>query len=146
MSIDGVGVGKWRLEAGQIADIEHPVGDAGRFTFFALETKAAKAAKIATNTEAGLVSAKFFTEIIPLRALEAPQALHARRRLTDETLSSSRFNRNTSRLEGRDCLETATQLYRRCALTFETSDEPECDDQFAVGGEKERRPSRTRAR
>lgn len=109
VSVDGVDVGKWRLEAGQIADVEHPVGDAGRFTFVALETKAAKAAKIATNTETGLVSAKFFTEIIALRALK--HALYARKPLTDETLYGH-ASIETHQAGGKGLSGNSTQVYR----------------------------------
>ena len=62
--------------------------------------------KIATNTETGLISAKFFTEVFALRARELPQVLYARRRIKRllVTLQSKHI-----RLEERDFLETVSK-------------------------------------
>jgi len=121
VSIDGVGVGKWRLEAGQTAEVEHPTRDPGRFTFFALETGAAEAAKIAINTETGLISAKFFTEIVALRAREEGR-MHARLRVTDEALCQASIE--THRAGGTGLSGKSAQLYRD-ADRIETSDQPD---------------------
>lgn len=61
--IDGGGVGCFRVNANSSVTIEHPVNDAGCFTFYRLGTPEATAAEIKSSTETGLISVTFFPEI-----------------------------------------------------------------------------------
>lgn len=61
--IDGSGVGCFRVNANSSVTLEHPVNDAGCFTFYRLGTSEAKAAEIKSSTETGLITVTFFPEI-----------------------------------------------------------------------------------
>lgn len=59
LSIDGDGVGVFRLESQQGAEIDRPSYDDGRFTFFELVTDEARAANLRSHSEIGLLKAIF---------------------------------------------------------------------------------------
>ena len=63
VSMDGNDVGVWRIEANGTIQIERPVHDTGRFTFYRLNTPEGKKAGLSANNDLGLISVRFTPEI-----------------------------------------------------------------------------------
>ncbi len=60
--IDGKEVGTWRIQPKSSIEIERPVNDTGRFTFYRLGSAGAKAIGLEETNELGLISATFIPE------------------------------------------------------------------------------------
>lgn len=63
VTIDGIRVGTWRVNAHDEIQIERPVHDTGHFTFFKVGTDDAREAGIAKNSNNGLISVLFKPEV-----------------------------------------------------------------------------------
>jgi hypothetical protein len=64
LSIDGKEVGNWRIPANSTIELERPVNDTGRFTFYRLGSEGALAAGLSESEAIGLISAIFIPELI----------------------------------------------------------------------------------
>jgi hypothetical protein len=60
--IDGKEVGVWRIEPHSIIELERPVGDVGRFTFYRLGSAGAAAAGLVASEQTGLITVVFIPE------------------------------------------------------------------------------------
>ncbi len=65
VAIDGKVVGSWRIPPHGKIELERPVNDAGRFTFYMLGSKEARQAGISATDAVGLVSVTFMPELPP---------------------------------------------------------------------------------
>jgi hypothetical protein len=62
VSVDGTRIGTFRIPPQGVIEMEHPVHDTGRFTFYQLGSAESAAAEIKRNTEAGLITVVFTPE------------------------------------------------------------------------------------
>lgn len=62
VSIDGVSVGTWRVSNNSKIEIERPVYDTGRFTFYALESEQSRKIGLSADDKLGLVTVTFMPE------------------------------------------------------------------------------------
>ena len=60
--IDGKEIGVWRIESQSKIELERPVGDVGRFTFYRLNSAGAAAAGLSATEQMGLVTVVFIPE------------------------------------------------------------------------------------
>jgi hypothetical protein len=65
VSIDGLEVGTWRLRGNSSIEIERPVDDTGRFTFYMLGSNQAKKIGLSATDNLGLVTVVFMPEKPP---------------------------------------------------------------------------------
>ena len=65
VSIDGAGVGVWRIRGNAIIEIERPADDTGRFTFYRLGSSQAAQIGLTANDDLGLVTVVFMPEKPP---------------------------------------------------------------------------------
>lgn len=62
VSIDGASVGTWRVSNNSKIEIERPVYDTGRFTFYALESEQSRKIGLSADDKLGLVTVTFMPE------------------------------------------------------------------------------------
>lgn len=63
LKIDGNMVGAWRIPARGKIELERPVNDPGRFTFFETGSREAKIAGLSSSDESGVIEARFIPEV-----------------------------------------------------------------------------------
>ncbi len=63
LRIDGKEVGTWRVQSNSSIELERPVNDTGRFTFYRLGSTGASAIGLEGTDDLGLVSATFIPEV-----------------------------------------------------------------------------------
>lgn len=78
LQIDGMNVGRWRIEARSHIVIERPVGVAKKFTFVKEDSALAASSGVTKHADNGLVSATFYPEVQKnVEACLVPQGLIA---------------------------------------------------------------------
>ena len=75
LSIDGKEIGTWRVPAKGVIELERPVNDTGRFTFYRLGSAGATAAGLTSTDQMGLLTATFTPEMV----FEDPEIRFSRR-------------------------------------------------------------------
>jgi hypothetical protein len=79
LNIDGKEIGTWRVPAKGVIELERPVNDTGRFTFYRLGSAGATAAGLTSTDQMGLVTATFTPEMV----FKEPEIRYSQRRLDE---------------------------------------------------------------
>lgn len=78
--VDGKEVGCWRVDGNSQIEVERPVNDTGRFTFYMLGSNEARRTGLSATELVGLVSATFMPELPPQRTHEDAHVRYSPRR------------------------------------------------------------------
>lgn len=69
VEIDGHLVGVWRVPPRSVIEVERPVNDTGRFTFYRLDSLEARQLGLQDHEALGLITVMFFPELCPAPAV-----------------------------------------------------------------------------
>jgi hypothetical protein len=78
--VDGKEVGCWRIAGNSQIEVERPVNDTGRFTFYMLGSNEARRAGLSASDALGLVTATFMPELPPQPVHEGDRAQYSQPR------------------------------------------------------------------
>jgi hypothetical protein len=78
--VDGKEVGCWRIPGGGQIEVERPVNDTGRFTFYRLGSNEARRTRLSASDVLGLVTVTFMPEMPPRPVYQDPDVQFSPRR------------------------------------------------------------------
>lgn len=78
--VDGKEVGCWRINGDSQIEVERPVNDTGRFTFYMLGSIEARHAGLSASNALGLVTVTFMPELPPQPVYKSSEARYSERR------------------------------------------------------------------
>lgn len=111
VSIDGVSVGVWRIPNSSTIEIERPIDDTGRFTFYALESHQATKIGLSSDDKLGLITVVFIPEKVYSSSVnysERSEVLYSSRDNSDERGGTGLAGESLQRFGTADSIERDT--------------------------------------